>query len=75
MQDDSEKFYFANKSDIEEIGAEQCGHDFWLTRNGHGTGFWDRFPKTDAHKRLDVAAMAFGKADLYLGDDGKVYLI
>lgn len=18
------------------------GHDFWLTRNGHGTGFWDR---------------------------------
>jgi len=21
---------------------EQCGHDFWLTRQGHGTGFWDR---------------------------------
>jgi len=21
---------------------EQAGHDFWLTRNGHGTGFWDR---------------------------------
>ena len=20
----------------------QAGHDFWLTRNGHGTGFWDR---------------------------------
>ena len=20
---------------------EQAGHDFWLTRNGHGTGFWD----------------------------------
>lgn len=19
-----------------------AGHDFWLTRNGHGTGFWDR---------------------------------
>jgi hypothetical protein len=19
----------------------QAGHDFWLTRNGHGTGFWD----------------------------------
>ena len=18
-----------------------AGHDFWLTRNGHGTGFWD----------------------------------
>jgi len=21
---------------------EQCGHDLWLTRQGHGTGFWDR---------------------------------
>jgi hypothetical protein len=21
---------------------EQAGHDFWLDRNGHGTGFWDR---------------------------------
>lgn len=20
----------------------QMGHDFWLTRNGHGVGFWDR---------------------------------
>lgn len=20
----------------------QAGHDFWLTRNGHGAGFWDR---------------------------------
>lgn len=32
---------------IEAAGVtpEQAGHDFWLTRNGHGTGFWDR-PKT-----------------------------
>lgn len=21
--------------------AAQAGHDFWLTRNGHGAGFWD----------------------------------
>lgn len=21
---------------------EHLGHDYWLTRNGHGTGFWDR---------------------------------
>lgn len=20
----------------------QAGHDYWLTRNGHGAGFWDR---------------------------------
>lgn len=23
-------------------GPESAGHDFWLTRNGHGAGFWDR---------------------------------
>lgn len=22
--------------------ASQAGHDFWLTRNRHGAGFWDR---------------------------------
>ena len=22
-------------------GISQAGHDFWLTRNGHGAGFWD----------------------------------
>ena len=21
--------------------CERIGHDFWLTRNGHGAGFWD----------------------------------
>jgi hypothetical protein len=21
---------------------DDAGHDFWLTRNGHGAGFWDR---------------------------------
>ena len=24
------------------IDDEQIGHDFWLTRQGHGAGFWDR---------------------------------
>ena len=25
-----------------ELTAERLGHDFCLTRNGHGAGFWDR---------------------------------
>lgn len=28
--------------DTDSVDMEQAGHDFWLTRNGHGTGFWDR---------------------------------
>ena len=26
---------------IKENSESQFGHDFWLTRNGHGAGFWD----------------------------------
>jgi len=25
-----------------DYSEEQAGRDFWLTRNGHGAGFWDR---------------------------------
>lgn len=25
-----------------DITSDQFGHDFWLTRNHHGAGFWDR---------------------------------
>jgi hypothetical protein len=27
---------------LDDMDEEQIGHDFWLTRNGHGAGFWDR---------------------------------
>ena len=26
---------------ISDDQIAQAGHDFWLTRNGHGAGFWD----------------------------------
>lgn len=52
---------------------EMAGHDFWLTRCGHGAGFWDGdWPEPHAQKLTD-AAEAFGNVDLYIGDDGKVW--
>lgn len=51
----------------------QAGHDFWLTRCGHGAGFWDGdWPEPQA-TRLDEAAKRFGNVDLYVGDDGKIH--
>src|SRR5690606_21967524 len=51
----------------------QAAHDFWLTRNGHGAGFWDGdWPEPHATK-LSEAAQAFGTFDLYVGDDGRLY--
>jgi hypothetical protein len=54
---------------------EQAGHDFWLTRNWHGAGFWDGDWEDEAGKRLTDASHAYGECDLYIGDDGKVYII
>lgn len=51
---------------------EQFGHDFWLTRNGHGAGFWDR-GLGNLGDRLTTAAQTFGQCDPYIGDDGLIY--
>ena len=53
-------------------GPEQLGHDFWLTRNGHGAGFWDR-GLGDLGERLSEEAKVYGSYDLYLGDDNKIH--
>lgn len=53
----------------------QFGHDFWLTRNGHGAGFWDRSEIDDeVGKKLTDLANSFGEASPYVGDDGKIYI-
>lgn len=40
MWNDCVKFYDNNSHMWND--DEQAGHDFWLTRQGHGAGFWDR---------------------------------
>ena len=58
--------------DFGELDDEQAGHDFWLTRNHHGSGFWDR-GLGELGDKLSDAAHSFGDVYLYVGDDGKVY--
>lgn len=54
------------------------GHDLWLTRNGHGAGFWDRklgsFGGYDIGDCLSEACKMLGDCCLYEGDDGLLYL-
>lgn len=64
---------------------EQAGHDFWLTRNGHGVGFRDRGPdeytahnpetgeEDDVSRELHAAAITHGNTYLYVGDDGMIH--
>ena len=57
----------------------QLGHDFLLTRNHHGAGFWDRAPTGDKRhdrtgQKLTAIARTFGEQDAYLGDDGLIHV-
>ena len=52
---------------------ELAGHDFWLTRAGHGVGFWDR-GLGEVWKELTDAAHAFGDVCLYIGDGDLIYI-
>jgi len=78
---DCQNFIEANESDLlkygERIGndyslEEMAGHDFFLTRNGHGAGFWDR-GAGEAGENLSVMARREGETYFYVGDDGKIY--
>lgn len=83
MRADCAAFIAANAADL-ALYAERCesneqwsaedlaGHDFWLTRHGHGAGFWDR-GLGDLGARLSEAARLYPQTDLYVGDDGKVH--
>ena len=51
---------------------ELLGHDFSLTRNGHGAGFWDRGYPNDIGRRLTSNAHAYGSCDVCLSNDGKL---
>jgi hypothetical protein len=57
----------------EEDDYERHGADFWLTRNGHGAGFWDRGYPPDVSRALTDSAHAWGEVYWYVGDDGNVY--
>lgn len=52
---------------------ELAGHDFWLTRCGHGAGLWDGDWQEPHATALDQLSKVAGEVDLYLGDDGKIY--
>ena len=78
-------FFKANRADIAEAathyrssqgstGFEMAGHDFALTRNGHGAGYWDGDLPDDLGDRLTEASKAAGEVWPYIGDDGLIYV-
>ena len=71
---DCKAFQRDNETNLLCAGSpEQNGHDFYLTRNRHGAGFWDRGYPAVLGKELTDAAHVYGTqgASVYRG---KIYV-
>lgn len=72
------KFIHENKDAVKEAlkvyPAANIGHDLWLTRNGHGAGFWDReeLKANGLGDKLTEGAKKFREVSPVIADDGKV---
>ena len=75
LRDECETFWRRYRLHIDAAGQtpEQAGHDFWLTRNHHGAGFWDGDWPAPYDQLLTVGAESYGEFQTYLGDDGLIY--
>ena len=71
-------FYQRHGADVDAAaqvyGYDHAGHDFALTRNGHGAGYWDGDLPQELGERLTDAAKECGECSPYLGDDELIYL-
>lgn len=72
MRDDCAAFVASAGALLADWGADEAGHDFWLTRNGRSSGFWDR--GIPSGEDLTRAAEVYGPCSLYVGDDGLIHL-
>ena len=59
---------------IPEGSFDQAGHDFALTRNDHGAGFWDREDEygQDAAEKLNIIAAPFREVYLFYDSERKM---
>ena len=82
MQEDCREFFTENRNFILCDGAPtgftgtgpvgMAGYDFWLTRCGHGAGFWDGDWPEPYAGLLTAAACAYGEVNLHVGVDGLI---
>ena len=72
-QDDVHRFVKTAGAMLKDQNPEQVGHDFWLTRNHHGAGFWDRpsIYGQELADKLTELAQSFGELTAYVGDEDK----
>lgn len=62
----------AEKHGIDLSSFPNWPHDFWLTRNGHGAGFWDGDYPEDIGKKLTELSHLFPEVNLLSSENGEV---
>jgi hypothetical protein len=82
LLDISQNLFWASNADVEKFlelagnmlddwNDEQIGHDIFLTRCGHGAGFWDRdLPYAD--ELTELVKTNFKEIDIYVTDSGEI---
>lgn len=81
MAKESDEFAARNRELIDTAGLDdsRAGHNFWLSRCGHGSGFFDEpashapLSVVNACDRLQEASRKAGERNIYRGDDQKIY--
>ena len=59
---------------VEENFSRRDGYGFLLTRNEHGSRFWDGNYDVKAGVVLTHISRSFGEFNIYVGDDGQIYV-
>ena len=60
---------------LTNVTDDMIGHDFWLTRNHHGAGFWDRKEiGYEIGDKISEICHEFRELMVVVGDDEKLYL-
>lgn len=60
---------FAQAQPDVDWNRERAGHDFFLTRNRHGAGFWDGDWPKRLGEQLTAEAHAYGSANVFFDAD------
>jgi hypothetical protein len=59
---------------VKRWGIGHIGHDFWLTRNRHGAGFWDGDYESELGDRLDKISKTFSEIYVMVSGNNR-YLV
>lgn len=71
LEKDCESFFHFNFEIIKD-DLERAGHDFFLTQNRHGAGFWDGDWPKEIGDKLTKESHNYGETNFWVSE-GKIY--